>query len=125
MPKMAPAKSFILVDFDKLSNIQTALGHAFSESEDEAFGKSAGKLVKKLNTYEDRVYKRSPQETEIVLTDGEYETLLNALEFFTATAEEMPIHRKAIGDLWSYMMLEGGHLTHQELLKLRKRYGLE
>lgn len=125
MSKTAPAKPFVLVDFDKLSNIQTALEHVDTYSEVEEFRKSAGKLIKKLKAYEDRVYKKSPQETEIEMTGGEYETMLNALEFFTATDENMPTHRKAIGELWSYMMLEGGHLTPQELLKLRKRYGLE
>jgi hypothetical protein len=125
MPRTAPAKPFVLVDFDRLSNIQTALGHAVGESEDAGFKKSAERLSRKLLAYEDRVYKKSPQETEIELTEGEYETLLNALEFFTATAEHMPIFRKTIGELWSWMMLEGGHLDLKELTKLRKKYGLE
>lgn len=125
MPRTAPAKPFVLVDYDRLSNIQTALGHAVGYSKDAGFRKSAERLSRKLLAYEDRVYKRSPQETEIELTEGEYETLLNALEFFIATAEFMPLYRKKIGELWSWMMLEGGHLDPERLLKLRKRYGLE
>lgn len=125
MPRATAAEETVIsVNFDELANVQTALLYAEGEREEESARRLAGRTARRLLKFEDKIYKASPERTRIVLKADEYDSILESMEFFAATAEHMPWHRQQIGDLWSYWVLEGGRVDLDELLKLRKRYRL-
>lgn len=123
MPPTKEAVTLVALNYDELSAVDAALGHAADERDDERAREKAERLQRKLLKMDEEVRERSPERTRVELGPSEYGTLMEALEFFVATGQELPQIREDVFDLWERLLVEGGHVTPGQLRGLRRRYG--
>ncbi len=66
-----------------------------------------------------------PGRAEVFLNPGEYQTLLKAMEFLVANVSPGMEIKQRVGDLWSWWLVDGGLANAEEIVALRRKYGLE